>query len=167
MNKIAVWVSALALMVLSFGSAMAADLKIGVINIQQVMKQSKEIHAISARLQTQFKSRQDKIIALQKTLKSDMSRLKRDEAIMAQSDKASLQEKIVRNKREFDRMQQDFQQDANMAQSKEMQKFFAKLGKKINSYAKANHYDLILRNDAVPFSSDSVDVTKDILKQIS
>lgn len=167
MKKIAVMVSAFALFALSFGSAMASELKVGVINIQKIMQQSQEIHAISKRLQGEFKGRQEKIVALQKTLKSDMNRLKRDEAIMSQADKSSLQEKIVRNKREFDRMQQDFQQDANMAQSKAMQKFFAKLGKKINEYAKANHYDLILRNDAVPFSSANVDVTKDILKQIS
>lgn len=167
MKKLVVLASSLVLLGLSFGSAMASDLKIGVINIQRVMQQSSEIHAISKRLQSQFKARQDKIASLQKSLKSDVTRLKRDEAIMSQADKSNLQEKILRNKREFERMQQDFQQDANMAQNKEMQKFFGKLSKQVDSYAKANHYDLILRSDAVPFASSQVDVTDDILKKLS
>lgn len=158
--------AAVALTALLAQVAVAGQLKVGVMDTRGVMQRSPEMNRIKMRLQKQFKTQQTKIIAANKALQEDVNKLKRDEAILTTAQKVQMQERIIRNKRDLERMQEDFKQDVARAQQVEMKKYFDQLNKAVKKFAKANGYDLILDKTAVPFSNDSVDVTSKLLAQL-
>lgn len=164
-NYMKVVVSALAL--LFVGSVNAADMKIGVVDYRQILQQSPQIKKIKTKLEKQFKARQQKILAMQQELKSDMEKMSRDTAIMTTSQKSRLQEKIVREKRDIERQGQDFQQDMNTAQNKVMQKFFAGVSDVVEQVAKEGHYDIVLQKEGVPYSAKNIDLTAKVLKALN
>lgn len=148
------------------GAVHAAPLKIGVIDMQKVMRSSTQVKAINKKLEQQFKPRQTKILALQKKLKADMEKIERDSAIMSNTDKVALQTKAMQEKRDLNRMGQDYQQDVSVAQNQMMQKFFKKLHGKISVLAKKEGYDLVLQKNAIPYSNPSIDITDVVLKKL-
>ena len=62
--------------------------------------------------------------------------------------------------------QQDYQQDVNLAQSQAMQDFLKKVNDIVKTIATKEKYDIILQKDAVPFSTDKVNITKEVIKQL-
>lgn len=150
----------------SVGS-MASDLKIGVIDVHKLIEQSPEIKSLNNRLKKEFKPRQQKIMSLQRSLQTKAERLKRESTVMSDSEKSSLQEKIMTERRNLQRLEQDYQQDISMIQNKEMKKFFTRLKNAVDTYGKKNQYDLILQKDAAPFASNKVDVTNAVLRSMS
>lgn len=165
MKKIAIALSAVVFLMCS--AANAAELKIGVIDAQKLIQSSPEAQTVAKKMRDRFKPRQDKLVAAGKTLEADMNKLKRDDAIMTLSQKNELQDKIVREKRDLQRMQQDLQQDVSLAQNQETQKFISRLQQVVDKFAQENHYDVILHKNAVPYYNQHVDVTDQILKRLS
>lgn len=159
--------TALMLVALCFSFGSMAASKIGVIDVHKLIEQSPEVKALNKRITREFTPRRQKIVDLQATIEKKAQRLKRDFATMSDSEKSSIQSSLMTERRNLQRLQQDFQQDISMLQNKEMKKFFTRLKKTVDSYAKKNDYDLILQKDAAPFASKKVDVTNAVLRSMS
>lgn len=157
---------ALALM-FTMGAANAANVKIGVIDLHQILQKAPQVKVINKKLESQFKPRQAKIVALQKTIKNGMAKFSKDGSVMSASQKTAMQEKIMKQRRDLARMEQDYQQDLGVAQNQSMQQFFAKLKGIVSTVAKKGDYDLILQKDGVPYANPTVDVTSQVLKQLA
>ena len=154
----------------AFGvTAQAADkpLKIGVINLQEIVAKTPDVKATEAKLKKKFKVRQDEMIAAQKTLKANATKLQRDGAVMSSKEKNALQDKLVSGKRDLQRMQEDLQQDIELAKNQAMQSFYDKLKVAIEKVAKKGNYDLILQKGSLPFTSPRIDVTAQVIKSLS
>lgn len=168
MKKWVVAVSAAMSMLLAFNvMASVKTLKIGVVDVQEIVAKAPQVKTINDRLSTKFKSRQEKVVALQNTLKKDMEKMERDAAVLSAKDKSALEEKILSQQRDLQRLGQDYQQDLSREQNKEMQEFFTKVKDAIDKVAKKESYDIILQKDGVPYASDSIDITKQVLDALS
>ncbi len=143
-----------------------AGLKIGVLDLPSVLKQSPKMQAVGDKLKAKFKPRQDAIMQQAKQLKTEQAKLKKDEAVMSKSDLAGLQDKIVKDQRKLRQMQEDFVQDAKMAQSQAMQKILTKVDDAVKQIATAGHYDLIMQKDSVAYASARVDITPQVVKEL-
>lgn len=121
---------------------------------------------ISKQLEQKFKPRQEKIEAAEKALQAQMEKLNRDNSVLSQAERDKLSEKIALDRRELARLQQDFQEDANNAQHQAMQSLFGRIQVAIDGIAKQNHYDLILQKYGVPYASNSVDITEQVVKSL-
>ena len=77
--------------------------------MRQVMERSTQIAQIREKLQREFKPKQDKLVALQTTFKNDADRLRRDNAIMNNNDRKQLEQKILTEQQDLQRMQANFQ----------------------------------------------------------
>lgn len=153
---------------LLFGTGSAyAELKVGVIDLQQIMQKSNQIATINSQLTKEFKPRQDKILALQKALQDETDQLTRNSATMTESDRNKLQDKIIADRANLQGMSLSFQRDVNAAQNQGMQKFMTQLNGVVNTVAKANNFDLILQRAGVPFVKTELDVTNKVLDQLN
>ena len=159
-------VCALSLM-LGMGTAAAEKLKIGVVDIQQILQQAPQVKTINERLEKKYNNRQQEIVKLQEALKKNMEKLERDGAILSVAEKNTLEENIVTQRRDLQRKGQDYQQDLGREQNQEMQQFFALVKAEIDKVAKKEKYDLILQKDGVPYANDDVDVTAQVMKHLS
>lgn len=141
------------------------QLTIAVVNVQQLFQGSPKIADLNKQLQNKFKSRQDKLIASQKTLQDELDKFKKESPTMSQKDKDAMQKKINTDQASLSQEATSFQQDLGKEQNKVMKGVLAQLNDIISSIAKKNSYSLVLDSQAVIYSSDSVDITKQVSKE--
>lgn len=138
---------------------------IAVVNVQQVFQQSPRIAELNKKLQNQFKARQDKLIAAQKTLQEELDKFKKEAPTMSQKDKDALQKKIVEDQSNLAKEASAFQQDLSKEQGKIMKSVLGQLNDVISGIAKQSNYTLVLDSQAVIYSADTSDITKQVAQQ--
>jgi len=159
------------ILLVSGSSAFAADAvpaaapNIAVVNVQQVFQQSPRITDLNKKLQDQFKARQEKLVAAQKTLQGELDRFKKEAPTMSQKNKDTLQKKIVDDQSNLAKEASAFQQDLAKEQGKIMKSVLGQLNDIISSIAKKNGYSLVLDSQAVIYANDSTDLTKQVSKE--
>lgn len=143
----------------------AAQPTIAVVNVQQVFQQSPKIAELNKKLQSEFKGRQEKLIASQKSLQDEVDKFKKESPTMSQKDQASMQKKINDDQSTLAKEAQNFQQDLNKEQTKIMKGVLAQLNEIISGIAKANNYSMVFDAQAVIYAVDGIDITKQVSKE--
>lgn len=147
-------------------SAFADGAKIGVVDLQKIMQTAPQMKAIQDRLEKEFKPRRDKLVAMEESLKADMETFKRDSAVMSPAKKKDMEKKVVGIQQQFERDGQQYQQELSTAHNEAMEEFYSKIRTAIAKIAEREKYDVVLQKDAAPFSSDKLDVTPQVMKEI-
>lgn len=142
-------------------------LKIGVVEVKQVLQKIPQMTAVNQELEKQFKPRQQKLDEAQNALKADLEKMNRDGAVMNESDKAQLQDKIINERANVQALASTFQQDLNNAQSRAMQKLLTDVAKVVNKIAQDQKYDLILQGESVPYSNKRLNITDQVIADLS
>jgi outer membrane protein len=165
MKKVLAIVSAM--LVMGGVQAYAADAttKFAVVNVQQLFQQSPKIADLNKQLQNKFKSRQDKLIAAQKSLQDELDKFKKESVTLSEKDKAALQNKISDDQAALSKDATVFQQDLSKEQNKIMKNVLAQLNDIISSIAKKAGYAMVLDSQAVIFANAGADITKDVSKE--
>ena len=146
-------------------TASAKDLKVGVIDIARVLEESPQAATARENLQKEFSPREKKLIEKQKKIRDKEEQLARDGAIMSKSERDRIEREIISLKREFQRDQDEFRDDLNFKRNEILEGLQRKLIGSIQSYAKANGFDLLLA-EGVVYTSDTLNVTEDVLGAI-
>ena len=159
---------ALAALGLAFasGPALAAE-KIGVVDMRAILSSSPQAKSVGEKLKSEFKAREDKIIAMEKGLREKSEKLQRNAAVMSEAEKTKLEKEVVASQRELQRLQNDFREDAGLRQQEETRKLVEKINKVIQDVAKKEQFDLIVHSEAAPYAAKQVDITDKVIKAIS
>ncbi len=129
--------SLVALVFSLFGvQAYADNARIGVVDLQKIMQTSTQMKEIQQKLEANFQPRRDKLMAMEKTLKEDMEKFKRDSAILSATQKKDLEKKIVAAQQQFERDGQQYQQELSTAHNEAMEALYAKVRSAIATIAK-------------------------------
>lgn len=140
----------------------STDTSIAVVNVSQIFQQSPKIADLNKKLQSQFKGRQDKLIAQQKSLQEELDKFKKESPTMSEKAKNALQSKIMDDQGTLQKDAAAFQKDLSAEQNKIMKGVLTQLNEIISSIAKNNHYNMVLDSQAVIFANPSADITKDV-----
>lgn len=166
----------LALLTASFGVCQAADatvvtpdaqIKVAIVNVQQVLQQSPRVANLSKKLENEFKNRQTKIGDQQKALQDELDKFKKESPTMSQKDRDSTQKKIAADRSELVSKVVAYQQDLQKEQNKVMQGILSDLNGIVSNIAKSQSYALVLDSQAVIYSGNGNDITKDVAKQFN
>lgn len=145
----------------------APELKVAVVNVQQVLQQSPRVAQLSKKLEGEFKDRQTKIGDEQKSLQDLMDKFKQESPTMSQKDKDTMQKKITSDRAALVAKVVAYQQDLQKQQTKIMQGVLNDLNGVVTSIAKAQNVALVLDAQAVIYSVNGQDITKDVAKQFN
>lgn len=148
-------------------TSMSPAMKVAVVNVQQVLQQSPRVTALSKKLEGQFKDRQAKITAGQKSLQDQLDKFKKDSTTMSAGDRDATQKKIAAERADLVKQVVSYQQDLQKEQNKIMQGILADLNGIVSGIAKTQSYSLVLDSQAVIFAADGNDITKDVAKQFN
>jgi len=152
--------------VMMLGSAVtAAEIKIGFVNVAQVLQQAPQAAEAKKRLEKEFAPRDKRLVAQQKELKKLEEKLARDAAVMSDAERRKLERDILSKQREVKRAQEEFREDFNLRRNEELGKLQRKIFEAIKALAKEEQYDLLL-TDGVVYASDKVDVTAKVQKKL-
>lgn len=169
MKKLGVLVSVL-LFVMGIEVCVAASspqIKVAVVNVQQLLQQSPRVSTLSKGLEAQFKDRQQKISDEQKVLQDELDKFKKESPTMSKKDSDAMQKKIAADRSDLVKQVVSYQQDLSKEQNKIMQGILSELNSIVSGIAKAQGYALVLDSQAVIFASDGADITKDVSKEFN
>jgi len=168
-KKVSLLVGAI-LVAAGMNTAMAADSntgKVAIVNVQQVLQQSPRVTALSKKLEDQFKDRQTKLNDDQQALQSELDKFKKESPTMSQKDRDAMEKKITADRTELVKRVVAYQQDLQKEQNKVMQGILVDLNGVVSSIAKKDQYSLVLDSQAVVFSANGVDITKDVASKFN
>ncbi|VVC75326.1 Chaperone protein Skp [Aquicella siphonis] len=144
-----------------------SQIKVAVVNVQQVLQQSPRVADLSKKLENDFKNRQAKINDEQKSLQDMMDKFKKESPTMSQKDKDAMQKKISAQRSDLVAKVVAYQQDLQKEQNKIMQNILSDLNGIVSTIAKSQSYALVLDSQAVIYSGNGNDITKDVSKQFN
>jgi outer membrane protein len=163
-NKTLMTKATLLALMLGLGAAAQAQttLKIGVVNARQLMEDSPQARAFQRSLEDEFAPRKRELEAGQKEYQAREEKLKRDAAVMSEAERTKQERDLLASRRDLERKVQDFQQDVELRQNEEGRRMNATLLGEIQTYAKAQGYDLVL-SDGVLYAKDAINITSAVL----
>ena len=153
-----------ALAALLLGStAFAQEVKIGVVNIAQLLDQAPQARVAMEALDEEFKPRQREIIARQSEYQELTEKVQRDLAVMGETERRNAEKDLRDLQREVTRLQNEFREDLNLRRNEELGNLQRSLLKEVQDYAQSSGYDLVV-GDGVLFASSAVNITENILR---
>jgi outer membrane protein len=138
-------------------------MKIGFVNVAKVIEESPQGDHVKKSLEEEFAPKQQKLMDDEKSLRQLGDRLRRDGALMTESQRSKLERDAVAKERELKRKQDSFREDLNFRRNELLMELQQKVMKTIQDYAKKNQYDLLVA-EGVLYASDAIDVTDDIIQ---
>ncbi|NOY66157.1 MAG: OmpH family outer membrane protein [Gammaproteobacteria bacterium] len=146
--------------------ANAEGSRLAVVNVAKALEESPQAIAANKRLEIEFAPRNKSLIKLRKTLRSYEDNLAKQGIQMSESQLRRLERNVRDTKREIRRAQEDYREDLNLRRNEELRKLQKRVKRAIIAVASKNDYDIVV-GEGVLYSSDRVDITKDILKVLS
>ncbi|CAG7857322.1 hypothetical protein MCAMS1_02102 [biofilm metagenome] len=143
-----------------------ADLKVGVVNIAAVLEKAPQAEKAKKRLEQEFKPRDNKLVSMQKEIQGLQEKLKKDAAVMGESQRNKVENELQDKIRDAKRSQQEFSEDFNARRNDELGKLQRRIVEAIRGIAKDQEFDLIL-TDGVIYSSPQMDITSQLQQKLS
>lgn len=143
----------------------AADLKIGFVNTQRILRDSKFALDAQSELEESFASRQKELTAMASKVRSEAVKLDKDAITLSEEEKMRRQRELADMDRDFQRKRREFDEDLAQQKSQLVGELIELANKVIRQIAEKENYDLIFQ-DAV-YANKRIDVTDKVLKQLN
>jgi outer membrane protein len=147
-------------------TATAPSSRVGVIDIRQAIAATAEGKLAAAELQSQFAPKQADLANMRKSVEELQARLSSGGNTMSDEERGRLERQGERLARSLQRKQEEYQEEANGAQSEIFDRLGRKMVEVIARYARENNYGVILDASQAcgVFCSNHLDVTQDIIR---
>jgi outer membrane protein len=150
---------------LAAGTAAAqSNLKIGVVNVAQLLEQAPQSAAVNDLLTREFQQRQSEILALRQKLQTQTETFQRDSAVMGEEERLNLERQIRDGQRELQRTENEYLEDLNIRRNEELNKLQRSLLQQVQAYARSAQYDIVVAD--VLYFSTAVDITAAVLASL-
>lgn len=153
------------LLMLGSSQMVLADLKIGFVNTERIMKEAPIAQRAQKTMEKEFAPRVQELQALAKQIREMQADLDKNGMTLKDSDRRSKERDIEAMNRDFQRRNREFREDQNVRSNQEYTLIQERAQKVIQQIADADKFDLILQ-EAVYFSP-RIDITDRVLKSLS
>ncbi len=144
----------------------AADpLKIGVVNLERVLREAVPAVKAQKKLEKEFAAREQELQKATKQIKDIQTTLEKENVTISESERRAKEQDLARLNRDLQRMQREFREDANLRRNEELASVFERANKVVQDIATAEKFDLILQ-DAV-YISPRIDITDQVIKALA
>lgn len=163
MRKFLVVLAAMVISMLSL-SVFAQQVKIAVVNPQQIIEKSKEGQRIKSFLQTFFDSKQTDINAKETELKALDEKIK--DPKIAEDKKEDMRAQFQQKLYEAQAFAKAAQDEMDQKSSKMKEEFGVKLDEVVKKYATSKGISIVLEKGITLYSAEAMDVTTDIIAEM-
>lgn len=143
----------------------AQDLKLGVVKPDKLLDESVQAKNALKKLESEFITRDKKLITEQKSIRKLEEQLKRDGAIMSETKRRNLERDIQSRKRDLRRAADELREDRTFRINEERNKLLKRVNEVIMKVGKDEGFDLILY-EGIAFANPAIDLTDRILKRL-
>jgi len=142
-----------------------AEIKIGYVVVEKVLKEAPQTVVSNKKLEKEFKSRTDGLQKKVKAIQKQDKDYKKNSVTMSESERQKAQKKIQNAKIDIQRIERELREDIDIRRREEIGKLQQQINKSIEDLAKKEKYDLILYQ-GVAYASKGIDITNDLIKAL-
>jgi outer membrane protein len=147
------------------GQAATPALKVGVVDVQQILNQSQRGVAVKQRLELERTGRQKDLDAKQAELQKLQQDLEKQAAVLSEQAKREKREALERRVRDVRRMAEDANRDLEKRVREAEVEVTREIFGVIQEYGRDQAYSVILERSNIVFASQAVDITPEIIKR--
>jgi len=160
----------LALLIGSLGFAVTAnaapnDVKVGFVNVEQILKDAPQTAESGKKLEKEFSARQQELERMAKQIKDHETSLDKESLTLSETDRRNKERDVANLKIEFQRKQRELREDANLRKNEELQAIQERVNKAVTAVAEAEGYDLVIYG-GIAYASKKADITDRVLKSL-
>jgi outer membrane protein len=141
------------------------ELRIGVVDIQRVLRDSQPARAAQAKLEAEFSRRERELTEMAARLRTASERLEREAPTLSETDRNRRQRELVEQDREFQRLRRAFQEDLAQRRNEELAQVLERANRVVRQIFEQERYDLILQE--VVFAGPRVDITRRVIDALN
>lgn len=146
-------------------NAGAAELKVGFVNQERILRESSPAKRAQAKLDKEFATRRAELDRLEKQGREMEATLQKESVTLPEADRVARERQLAQLTRDFQRIQREFREDVNLRRNEELASLQERANKVINDIAEKEKFDLILQ-EAV-FASVKIDITDKVIKALA
>ncbi len=139
--------------------ASAAELKIGFVNIQKAITETKEFKKSQMRFQLKLKKEKGIIDARKKKVENMLREINKQGFVLNPELKKAKEESFLREKKEFDRYVQDREEEFRRSEQKVIEKISKKMLEVLKQLGKQKKLTMVIEKKAVFYSDSALDLT--------
>lgn len=145
--------------------AWSAELKIGFVNTERILREAAPAKKAQAKLEKEFEKRAGELQKMEKQIRDVQAGIEKDSLTISEADRKARERDLSTLTRDFQRMQREFREDLNMRRNEELGAIQERANKVILQIADQEKYDLIVQDPV--FASPRIDITDKILKSLT
>ena len=142
----------------------AQDLRIGVVNMERILRDSQSAAQASERLNTEGQRRQEEIDALTKRFKQRLERFEQGAPDMTESERVTERRELAEMERDVARRSREARDEFNQRRNEEVLLLQSRAGRVIQQIAEKEKFDLVLYEFF--YASPKVDITERVMKEL-
>lgn len=162
---IAALAAALLLAAASPGFAQSDDLKIGYVNLQELVSKAPQSAVALQKAEKEFSMRQEELRGIATEIQALREKLTKERITMSDNARKKLEDDLLRKEREYRWNQSILDEDAKIRQNEILNEIKELVFKAVVGIAKQEKYDLVF-TDGVAFKSSRVDLTSKVLGEL-
>ncbi len=143
----------------------AAELKIGLVNTEKLLRESAPAQRAFKKLEREFAARQADVERVAKKFRDQSAAFEKDQLTLNDADRRNKQRELEVLSRDLQRAQRELREDENLRRNEELAGLQERLQKTIQQIAESEKFDLILQ-EAV-YVSARIDITDRVLKALA
>ena len=144
--------------------AARATLKIGVVNMERILREAKLAIQASDRLNAEGQRRQEEIEALSRRFKSRLERYEKNAADMDESARVQERRALAEMERDVTRRTREAREEFNQRRNEEVLLLQSRAARIVQDIAKKDKFDLVLYEYF--YASDRVDLTRRVIDEL-
>ena len=143
----------------------AEELKIGIVDVNKILKDAPQTISANKKLEKEFSSRTEKLKTKIKTLEADGKKFQKESLTMSDDQREKAERGLQQRRIEIQRDERELREDMDLRRREEIGDLQEKINITIDKMAADEGYDLILYN-GIAFASSKVDITNAVIKAL-
>ena len=151
---------------MALGGAFAADVKIGFIATERVLRESAPAVRSLKKIEREFEKREADLKKKDQQIRALQTQVERDGPTLSETDRNNKVRELSNLTREFQRDERSFREDRNLRMNEELASLQERADKIIKQIADQEKFDLILQEPVV-WASPRIDITDRVIKLLA
>ncbi len=141
-----------------------AQSKIGVVQIERIMRDSAPAVRAQKKLEAEFSKREAELAKMSDQLKRMQDELEKEGVTMSEAQRRNKERDFNDLSREFQRKQREYREDVNQRRNEELSQVIDQANRVIRQIAESEKYDIIFQEAA--YANPRIDITDKVIKAL-
>ena len=143
----------------------AEELKIGIVDVNKILKEAPQTLSANKKLEKEFSARTEKLKGKINALQSDEKKYQKESLTMSDDQREKTEKDLQQRRIDIQRNERELREDMDLRRREEIGDLQEKINLTIDKIAADEKYDLILYT-GIAFASKKVDMTEQIIKAL-